>query len=115
MILTTFETKLKISIWFPISIDKMKLPIRTSTTQNSISFINASWPGLSYEAYQLFIRPTNIIITAQGSSGAFYAVQSLLSLWEAGKGEVPVLDIRDKPRCGIVILMVFLLIGVTLL
>ena len=78
--------------------DKLQIPIRPVEGQNYISFMNVSWPGMSEAAYHLLIRPTNAIIKAQGSAGAFYAVQSLLSMWESGEGEVPVLEIRDTPR-----------------
>lgn len=53
------------------------------------------------EAYRLQIGSDDIHITAAAPAGAFYAAQSLIQLWQAGKVEasawLPVVDIHDQP------------------
>ncbi len=48
--------------------------------------------------YQLEINDSAIIIKAQDSSGAFYALQSLASLVTLGSTKVPLLSIEDQPH-----------------
>ena len=57
-----------------------------------------SVPGSSQETYQLDINTETILIQAAGRPGAFYGIQSLISLWETGGGSVPSWRIDDKPR-----------------
>lgn len=48
--------------------------------------------------YQLDINDSAIIIKAQDSSGAFYALQSLAGLVSVGSAEVPLVSIEDQPH-----------------
>lgn len=87
----------KAAFYFHVS-EKLKLPITSGQRDHFISFLRTTLPEKSNEDYDLVITPTNIIVQAEGQAGAFYGAQSLVSLWEAGGGEVPILDIKDKPR-----------------
>ncbi len=47
--------------------------------------------------YQLLINDSAVMIRAQESTGAFYALQSLASLVTLGSTKVPLLEIEDQP------------------
>ena len=51
--------------------------------------------GTSGEAYEIFINENNITINADGSAGAFYAVQTLRQIFK--NTEIPCLYIKDAP------------------
>jgi len=79
-----------------------------SNTLNQSSQINIIYQaGLGNEAYILESTEQNIIIKASTSTGAFYAVQTLKSLfpaevWADNKSSfsIPLVNINDKPRFG---------------
>ena len=48
--------------------------------------------------YQLTINDNAIIIKAQGSTGAFYALQSVASLVTLGSTKIPLLTVDDQPH-----------------
>ncbi len=48
--------------------------------------------------YQLIINDSAIIVKAQDSAGAFYALQSLASLVTLGSSQVPLVRIDDQPH-----------------
>ena len=50
------------------------------------------------EAYFLNVTIGKIIITSRDTAGAFYGVQSLLSLLQHEERRVLTMDIYDKPR-----------------
>ena len=49
-------------------------------------------------AYQLSIQPQQINIIANDASGAFYALQSIASLYQLGSQRLPVVEISDQPH-----------------
>ena len=53
---------------------------------------------MNSEAYHLNITDDCITITAREDAGAFYAVQSLITLWYATEEIIPVMFVEDKPR-----------------
>jgi hexosaminidase len=56
-------------------------------------------PAYNREAYQLAIQPEQIVITAQGGQGVFYALTSLYQLMAASDdGTIPAMRIEDEPR-----------------
>ncbi len=50
------------------------------------------------QAYTLDIGPNRIVATGVGPAGLFYAVQTLLHLFDSGQGRLPQGRIRDWPR-----------------
>ena len=79
--------------------DKLRLSkVNTAPPRRYIYLRKYSVPESSQETYQLDIQAETILIQAEGKPGAFYGVQSLISLWETGNGLVPSWRIDDKPR-----------------
>jgi hexosaminidase len=63
--------------------------------------------GLSAEGYELEVKSTSIIVSASGSAGIFYGIQSLKTLippdaWaKAQKSiQIPAVLVKDEPRFG---------------
>ena len=72
--------------------------VSATPPQNFIYFVKSNLAEDSKEAYRLDIQNTNIKIQAEDPAGAFYASQSLTSLFETGNGMVQPATIMDKPR-----------------
>ena len=87
MVVILFSEKLSLSF-----------AIEEPPMERFIMFNKTELPENSDEAYHLQISSESIIITVQEAAGAFYAVESLISLWESGGGMVPTLTIADMPR-----------------
>ncbi|MFK7934606.1 MAG: beta-N-acetylhexosaminidase, partial [Saprospiraceae bacterium] len=94
----------KEAIFLQQSIDDFtgrKLPISTKTVnKNVITFVkNDDLP--KEESYELKISPEQIIITAGGDAGAFYALQTIQQLIIPQSNQtiaVPAVEIKDSPR-----------------
>ncbi|WP_256012222.1 family 20 glycosylhydrolase [Desertivirga xinjiangensis] len=84
----------------------VQLPEKASRKDGShIKILNN--PALGEEEYELLVNRNGISIKAGTAKGAFYAVQTIMSLSTAGnwklnskKLEIPSVTIRDKPRFG---------------
>jgi N-acetyl-beta-hexosaminidase len=65
-----------------------------------VTFVQGSPSENGPEAYDLDINPetSKITITAGSPAGAFYGVQSLISLVEGNDGNLVQMNIKDKPR-----------------
>ena len=54
------------------------------------------------EGYELFINPNNIEIKSRTEAGAFYAVQTLIKIFQSAKNSslnsIPLVDIKDYPK-----------------
>lgn len=75
-------------------------PTRPTSTIN-IKYI----PGLADEGYELSVQSSNITISASTSAGAFYGIQSLITLIApryyhelSGEIQIPCVEIKDSPR-----------------
>lgn len=70
--------------------------------QRQIIFsLEPSLKELGNEGYTLTVSPREVKISAKGSKGIFYGIQTLLQTISFGKkSEIPCLYIKDKPRFG---------------
>lgn len=73
---------------------------KTSNTFN-VKYI----AGLAPEGYELSVKPSNITISASASAGAFYGIQSLITLISPkyyhqifSEIQIPCVEIKDGPR-----------------
>ena len=74
------------------------MSVVTTGQSKLVTFVDKSSSENDPEAYSLDINATTITITASSSAGAFYGVQSLLSLVEGNGGTLVHMSIKDKPR-----------------
>lgn len=79
--------------------------IVTSTSANTISLEYKD--GLPEEGYELEVKSTAIVISASGSAGIFYGIQSLKTLvppsaWAKAQRsiQIPTVLVKDEPRFG---------------
>ena len=79
---------------------KLKLSkVSTATPHSYIQLVKFTHPPTNTsEAYQLDIQSDHVTIEAEDKAGAFYGVQTLISLFETGGGVVPSWKIVDRPR-----------------
>lgn len=70
-------------------------------TPNSIAFIFDNNIE-NNEGYELFINPNNIEIKSRTEAGAFYAVQTLIQIFQSAKNSslnsIPLVNIKDHPK-----------------
>lgn len=78
------------------------IPSNPETRSNKAIYIRIkSDKTLGTEGYALRITPKYILLSAPGSRGLFYGMQSLLQLIETSPGnQLPCLEIADYPRFG---------------
>jgi hexosaminidase len=76
-----------------------------SPTKPSGTFNLKYTPGLANEGYELSVQPSNITISASTAAGAFYGIQSLITLISpkyyhelSREIEIPCVEITDSPR-----------------
>ena len=75
------------------------LPIvSTLPSEKYVQFVNDTVAIAKAEAYFLNVSRDTITITSRDTAGAFYGVQSLLSLSQSEDRKIPIMDIYDKPR-----------------
>ena len=74
---------------------------------NETAGIRLQQKAMALDAYELRVSKTGIIIYAAGNTGAFYAIQSLQSLfpplsWSASQNNITVsgVEVSDSPRFG---------------
>lgn len=65
-------------------LQRFGLAVKTAKSNNSFIKINIADKNCAAESYTLEITPKNIIINGAGPAGAFYGVQSLMQLMQAG-------------------------------
>jgi len=81
---------------------------KTTTVEKSDNIISLVFKeGLPDEAYELEVKPAGITISASGSTGIFYGIQSLKTLlppevWSKMQKSirVPAVLVKDEPRFG---------------
>lgn len=84
----------------------IKTVVSSGDKTNSKPFIAfALNPNIGPEAYNLIVTPKTIVIMASGSAGAFYGIQSLLTLVPPSayahpqkQIQIPCVEIKDEPR-----------------
>ncbi|MFD2526288.1 family 20 glycosylhydrolase [Flavihumibacter stibioxidans] len=83
------------------------IPVMTTGPFNRVPAISFQQKEMKEEAYQLEVKPDDIIISAGSGAGAFYGIQSMLSLmppatWKAAQPTiaVPAVSVEDAPRFG---------------
>jgi hexosaminidase len=84
---------------------KTLLEDKASDQQNKTSIKLIYQDGLNAEGYELYVKPSVIVIAATTPTGMFYGIQSLKSLIPPGawaspqkKIKIPCVEIRDEPR-----------------
>ena len=76
------------------------MSVVSSGNSKIVTFVKKRPSESDSEAYDLDInaKTNRITITANNSAGAFYGVQSLISLVEGNYGNLVQMRIKDKPR-----------------
>ncbi len=78
---------------------KLKIVSANQTAKNQISIIKDI--DMAKESYQLTIKKEGIEITAADDDGLFYALQSLIQIFNANKSKtavLPYMTIKDQPQ-----------------
>ena len=87
------------SVCFCFYLDVVSLSVvATTPLRKYIQFRKLSIPDIHREEYNLNITGNRILVSARDSPGAFYGVQTIISLWNSTDGQIPVMFIKDKPR-----------------
>lgn len=89
-----------------LSITKLPTAKLTASKKNTVGEPGNAMPdsdpiilqkGSIPSAYTLAVSPDSIIITGNGSCGLFYGIQTLKQLVRTCAGQIPCMDIEDKP------------------
>ena len=72
--------------------------VNTLPSEKYVQFVRDTHAIVDDGAYFLNVSGDKLTITSRDMVGAFYGVQSLLSLSQAQDRKLPTIDIYDKPR-----------------
>ena len=78
-----------------------KVILLSVNTPAAISSISKDGSTFGEESYNFSVNSAKILLNGSDNAGAFYAIQSLLSLMPAGTAsqfELPILNVTDSPR-----------------